>query len=251
MNLNEKITLICIDNDNNEINILAATKIQSLVRGILLRLKRLPLILYIIQKFCKNHQIKFIKQSNGRTNSQLDEKVITELLITKFKNKIQIATSEHMWYDIIVYDNICGWIPVNIKTTTTKTPDNTGNLAMCVYAYTDIDLDLYTSYTNGKLAPLLIEYLQKKKYNKKSKKDYYFLVFNKENSMEIIINSVKGLTALSGNINNLPFQVKWCNNKKFTYDIIDNKVKMFIKCLKNLKPSWSETFMNNIRNVEL
>lgn len=30
-----------------------------------------------------------------------------------------------------------GWIPVNIKTTTTLTNDNTGNLAMCVYAYTD------------------------------------------------------------------------------------------------------------------
>ena len=37
-----------------------------------------------------------------------------------------------MWYDILAYDYMYKWIPINIKTTTTKTSDNTGNLTMCV-----------------------------------------------------------------------------------------------------------------------
>ena len=47
-----------------------------------------------------------------------------------------------MWYDILVKDYQYGWLPVNIKTTTTKTSDNTGNLAICVYAYTNEQLKL-------------------------------------------------------------------------------------------------------------
>ena len=39
-----------------------------------------------------------------------------------------------MWYDILAFDNMYNWIPINIKTTTTTTSDNTGNLAICVYA---------------------------------------------------------------------------------------------------------------------
>ena len=37
-----------------------------------------------------------------------------------------------MWYDILVFDYMYGWLPINIKITTMKTNDNTGNLAMCV-----------------------------------------------------------------------------------------------------------------------
>ena len=47
-----------------------------------------------------------------------------------------------MWYDILAFDFLVGWIPINIKSTTTLTSDNTGNFAMCVYSYTDENLDL-------------------------------------------------------------------------------------------------------------
>ena len=59
-----------------------------------------------------------------------------------------------MWYDILAFDYMYGWIPINIKTTTTLTSDNTGNLAMCVYAYTDEMLDIHRdkSYENGKMS---------------------------------------------------------------------------------------------------
>ena len=46
-----------------------------------------------------------------------------------------------MWQEILALEYIYGWIPINIKTTTTLTSDNTGNLAMCVYSYTNEMLD--------------------------------------------------------------------------------------------------------------
>jgi hypothetical protein len=156
-----------------------------------------------------------------------------------------------MWYDILVYDFIYKWIPINIKTTTTLTSDNTANMSMCVYAYTDESLDLYKSYKNGVMSTLLTDKLKTKSYNKIKKKDYYFLILNKNNFQDIIINSVKGLSFLTSNINNLPFQVCWNKNREFSYDKIENKIEIFLKCLKKSKKSWKETFIYSIKSLHL
>ena len=86
-----------------------------------------------------------------------------------------------MWYDILTFDYIYGWIPINIKTTTTLITDNTGNLTMCVYAYINELLDIHRdkSYENGKINYILFNKLKNKNYNTNNKKDYYFLVINK------------------------------------------------------------------------
>lgn len=62
-----------------------------------------------------------------------------------------------MWYDLLAFDYIYGLIPINIKITTTITCDNTGNLAICVHAYTDEILDIYRNktYENGKMSEIL------------------------------------------------------------------------------------------------
>ena len=100
----------------------------------------------------------------------------------------------------------------------------------------------------------LFNKLKNKKYNTNNKKDYYFIVMNKTNSSDIIVNSVKGLTTLTPNINNLQFQVK-CKNKNFKYENINKKIKLFIDCLQKPEPrrqrSWKEVFMANIRNLDL
>lgn len=140
-----------------------------------------------------------------------------------------------------------------IKTTTTTTSDNTGNLAMCVYAYTDELLDIHrdTSYENGKMSEILLHKLKNRNYNTNhNKKDYYFIVLNKKDTRDIIVNSVKGLTILTPNINNLPFQVNWNKNRVFKYENIRKKIKLFIDCLQKPKPSWKETFMSNIRTFD-
>ena len=46
------------------------------------------------------------------------------------------------WYDILIKDKRYGWLPVNFKSTTGLTCDNVGNLALCVYAYTNFKMKL-------------------------------------------------------------------------------------------------------------
>ena len=234
----------------NETNIII---IQKWFRGCILRLKRLPLIMYKIKKYLKLQSFKFSNQNeDGRINSCIDEDEIIKLLIENFKENIK-KPKIRMWYDILAFDYIYGWIPVNIKTTTTLTSDNTGNLAMCVYAYTNEILNIHNdkSYENGKMSNILFNKLKIKEYNNNHKKDYYFVVLNKTDVNDIIINSVKGLSILTPNINNLPFQVNWRKNKNFKYENINKKIKMFINSLQTPKPSWKEIFMSNIRTLKL
>lgn len=225
-------------------------KIQAMFRGSMTRLKRLPLMMYYIQKYLKTKAFQFSnKNPDGRINSCYDEPEVVQLLVERFGDRIKIPKIR-MWYDILVFDFMYGWLPVNIKTTTTLTSDNTGNLAMCVYAYTDEKLNIYRNYSNGKMSVVLFEKLKQKKYNTSPKKDYYFLVLNKTDSRDVIVNSVKGLTVLTPNINNLPFQVCWNNNREFNPENIHKKVNQFIECLQKPKPSWKETFMTNMRTLE-
>lgn len=228
-------------------------RIQKWFRGCILRLKQLPLIMYKIKKYLKLQAFQFSTQNeDGRINSCVDEDGVITLLVEEFGEKIK-KPKIRMWYDILAFDYMYGWIPINIKTTTTITSDNTGNLAMCVYAYTDEILDIHRdkSYENGKMSDILFDKLKNKEYNINNKKDYYFIVLNKTSTGDIIINSVKGLTLLTPNVNNLPFQVCWNKNRVFKYETITKKVKQFIDCLQKPKPSWKETFMSNIRALDL
>ena len=122
---------------------------------------------------------------------------------------------------------------------------------MCVYSYTNEELDIHKLYNNGEMSKILFNKIKNKEYNKRYKKDYFFIVLNKTNQSDVIINSVKGLSYLTPNINNLPFQVKWNNNKEYKYDLINNKIKMFVDCLKKPKSSWNEVFMSNIRTINI
>jgi len=227
-------------------------KIQKWFRGCIWRMNRLPLIMYKIQNYLKLQAFQFSNQNeDGRINSCIDEDEVIKILIEKFGEKIK-KPKIRMWYDILAFDYMYGWLPINIKTTTTITSDNTGNLAMCVYAYTDEILDIHRdkSYENGKMSDILFNKLKNKNYNRNHKKDYYFIVLNKNNASDVIVNSVKGLTILTPNINNLPFQVCWDKNRVFTYENINKKIKLFINCLQKPKPSWKEVFMANIRTLD-
>jgi hypothetical protein len=228
-------------------------KIQKWFRGCILRLKQLPLIMYKIKKYLESRAFQFSTQNeDGRVNSSIDEDEVIKLLIENFGQKIK-KPKIRMWYDILAFDDMYGWVPINIKTTTTITSDNTGNLSMCVYAYTNEILDIHMdkSYENGKMSVILFNKLKNKKYNANNKKDYYFIVLNKTDASDIIVNSLKGLTILTPNINNLPFQVCWDKNRVFKYENINKKIKLFIDCLQKPRPSWKETFMSNMRTLDL
>ena len=231
-------------------------KIQSWFRGCIFRVKKLPLVMYKIQRYLQSSiSISSFSSQNkdGRINSCADEDTVIKLLLDEFKDKIIVPEKSRKWYDILVYDYTYGWIPVNVKSTKTTTNDNTGNLAMCVHAYTDEIIDIHSdkSCNNGKMSNILFEKIRDKKYNLNYKKDYYFLVLNKADISDVIINSVKGLSKLTSNINNLPFQVCWNKNRTFKYEHINKKIKIFIDSLQKPKPSWKEPFMRNIRTLKI
>jgi hypothetical protein len=52
---------------------------------------------------------------------------------------------------------------------------------------------------------------------------------------------------MTPNINNLPFQIKWNDNRDFKYCDIKNLVNSFVSCLQQPKPSWREEFISEIR----
>lgn len=213
---------------------------------------KLPAILYYVQSVLKQEKMIFSKETtDGRINSCMDEHTVLTFLQTKLgSEKIRIP-QKRMWYDVSLKDEVAGWIPVNIKTTTMNTSDNTGNLAMCVQAYTDVELDLEKTCENGKMSDILIRCLKEGAYNRRENKDYYFLVLNKCVPEDVIINSVLGLTCLTPNVNNLPFQICWNKNREYAPKPIETNIRMFLDCMQKPRPSWKEAFMCEIRKLEI
>ena len=223
-------------------------KVQAIIRGRNYRKNNLPNSILSIQKFLKSKNITFSQETDdGRTNSCIDEGIVIQMLKDKFGNRIQSPEKRH-WFDFKVLDFQYSWLPVNIKTTTMKTCDNTGNLAMCYYGLTG-DLDLDKSYNNGPISVKVLECIIEEDFSEQLKKDYYFLVLNKTESKDIIVNSYRGLTHLTANINNLPFQVRWEDNREFKYSPVHQVAKKLITTLKKPKPSWSEMFLSEVRKL--
>lgn len=207
----------------------------------------LPFVLVNIKKYLENQDI-ILSENNldGRTNSCAHEDIIKEIIKEYLPNgKYWIPPHRH-WFDILVYDEVYGWIPINIKSSTLQSSDNVGNLSLCVQAYTDHKMDYKKSYNNGELVDILADKFKNNKFNENNRKDYFFLVINKNNTNEIIINSVLGLKTLTANIHNLPFQVKWKNNKQYDFKDMGTsieKYKYILKIYKN-KDTWKESHKN-------
>jgi hypothetical protein len=214
----------------------------------------IPNILLEIKQYLEQSKLTlYSKNNDGRVNSIVSEEIVIDTIQKKFKDSLNVPKIRS-WYDILVKEDK-EWLPVNIKITTTKTNDNIGNLAPCLYAYTDYPMRLHKNYNNGVISKILVKKLENKEYNNDPKRDYWFIVINKLDGT-VIINSVLGLVKLHPNINNLPFQIKWKDNAKYSFSDgcekeINKKIKLFINVLKKPKPSWKEEFMTSIRNLSI
>ena len=177
-------------------------RIQAWVRGCIFRLKRLPIFLYVIQDTLQKDRFNATTDhQDGRINSVFDEVAVINMLKRMFNTNTKIriipATKKRHWYDLQILDYRRGWLAVNVKSTTTKTADNVGNLSVCLCAYTDVEMDFNKSYRNDEnvIEPLKTE-LKRELYYTNSKRDYYFLVINKSTENSVIVNSVRGLTEI-------------------------------------------------------
>lgn len=218
--------------------------LQSIIRSYAQRKKTLPIIFNRVIGYLKSNKIVLHKNhADGRLNSCHDENIIVKLLKKRFNI---IIPNCRMWYDIILIDGDNKY-PINIKTTTMNTSDNIGNFATVVWAYTNYDMTLESICTNGNMSTVFIDSILNKDYNK-SNRDYYFLVINKDDTSDIIINSMRGLSTITPNMNNLPFQVKWKLNRDYVYINSEMRVKKYLCMIQN-KYDWKTNFILEINKL--
>lgn len=231
-----------------------AIKIQKWYRGTSHRLKNLPFILYRIKTYLQRILYQYIYYSSDRKIVFINDNEVISLLKNRFNNKIIIPTCK-TWYNFVVYDNLFGWLPIDLKTVDINEVEEFNNLTMCFYSYTDIEIPLTDDFEldDEMTSELFIQKLKQREYSKKSKKDYYFIRINKNCVSDVIINSVKGLKHLISplDVNVLPFGICWNENKTFQHENINKKVELFVDCLKKHKPSWEEIFLENMRQIEI
>jgi len=227
------------------------SKIQAIFRGFNYRKNNLPNAIKRVKQYLEQERVVCSKSSDdGRTNSCFDELKVIKILaaLKEFQHRLWVPEKRH-WFDIAIKDYRHGWLPINIKSTTTKNSDNIGNLTTCVYALTNYDINIRSSYQNGPMSRVYIDCIKNEKFNRVKKRDYYFIVMNKNNG-HIIANSLKGLVHLTPNINNLPFQINWSRNPTFAYKSLKNVIDMVNQAFITPKPSWRETFLKEMRGLK-
>ena len=225
-------------------------KINATIRYYLYKKNNLPNSILYLKKILKDIKLPISKLTDdGRTNSFIDEKNCLLILKKKLEKRIQIPKKRH-WFDFTIYDFQYGYLSINFKSTTCKTSDNTGNLSILVQSLSNKELDFKKKYNSGKIYKYFLKLLKNPKdnMNTKLKKDYYFLVINKETN-EIIVNSIKGLTNITGNSNNLPFQIKWNDNKKFVYTPILTVIENIKNVMQKPILPWKVNFLLELNKI--
>jgi len=167
----------------------------------------IPKILTDIAGHLQKRNVQLTKQfADGRINASINE----DELIKEIQKKFDIHIIKHRaWYDFAIEDQK-EFYPVNIKITDTTLADNLNCKLGIYYALTGMLPDFPNEIR-------WLDYFEKLKEHigTDKNKDYYFLVFNKQNPSDIFLNTLKGLQILQPNGNNLPFQCKWDDNRKY------------------------------------
>jgi len=233
---------------NTKIKIDSAIMIQKLWRGYIYRRKTLPNSLLTIQNYLDKNIINICNiNSDGRYNSKKDEENILEKLKDKFRDRLVISKDRH-WYDVKFKDYKRGFLPIDLKSTSCSSSDNINGLSILLYSLTNQKMDLDNSYNNGKVYKALVTKLKNKEYNY-SDRDYYFLVINKK-TKKTFFNSIKGITTITPNNNNLPFQVNWSKNSNYKYKPIKECIKNIINLMyKQTEHFWLINFIKELKII--
>ena len=245
----------------------------------------IPLILETVRSFLKINPFTLDNTNvDGRVNSSVSEKIILNLIKDNLNSNFYKIPEIRSWYDILLYDIDYKWIPVNIKISNCNRPDNIGNLACAVQAFTSYELDPHKNYDNGFLSKILIDSFKNGQYNTeiikepcdinecepsirepmqslplpiiKKKKDYFFLIINKSKLIsngflenEIFINSILSISQFTSNINNLPFQINWSKNREPIDIPISEQIQKFKNLYKTAEQPWSNGFINFMKEL--
>ena len=166
--------------------------------------------------------------SDGRTASTVQESYIIDKL--KLLNEYEwFVPPPRWWFDIaLLHDST--YIPINIKITTMTTSDNIGNYSILAYSMTGKEMSHDCNYSNS----VLDEFISGDIKFEEVKRDYWFLVVNKQDKNErVYVNSFKGLKRLTANKLNLPFQIKWINNLEYNLKTTNEMFNLIREATRN------------------
>lgn len=151
---------------------------------------------------------------DGRINSAFNEDEIVDIINTRYTFPDGYVLNQSPirdWFDIAIENTRTNeFYPINIKVTTTHTADNLNCKLGLYYALTGCLPDFKNEITWSPYIKKLHDHL-----DRKTDKDYYFLIVNKDRKTDIFCNSLKGINSLQRNGNNLPFQCKWEDNRRY------------------------------------
>jgi hypothetical protein len=157
--------------------------------------------------------------ADGRVNARINEDEVIKLIRSRFSINVPKSRA---WYDFSIEEDEV-FYPVNIKITETTSADNLNCKLGIYYALTGKIPDFPNEVD-------WLDYFERLKANiNENSKDYYFLVINKSDITDIFVNSLKALTKLQPNGNNLPFQCEWNINKTMKVRDFDDAKSYILK----------------------
>lgn len=197
---------------------------------------QIPQILMEIAEYVQRRHLRLSRRlADGRVNASINE----DELIREIQNGFAIhLPRSRAWYDFAIEDGK-EFYPVNIKITDTTHADNLNCKLGIYYALAGILPD----FPNEIRWLYYFEKLQERIGTDKNK-DYYFLVFNKQNPNDVFVNTLRGLRVLQPNGNNLPFQCCWDNNRKYENRSFSGAAKFILSTFGKSIKLRSEIYFN-------
>ena len=158
---------------------------------------------------------------DGRVNSIDDENTIIDILVEKYGDNIEVPKARD-WWDVKVFG-----YPLNIKSSKFgSAADNFSSKAAILYALTDLPEDKVKVTSWKKFQEALA-----KNSSEDNQRDYYIFALNKTTN-EVHLSSLKTLSKITPNGNNLPFQIKWANNTNPVSRTHRQAYEFLVECYK-------------------
>lgn len=191
----------------------------------------------------KSIDMSSIEGEDGRITSAVKEADVLEVIKEYYKDKENIELDVpkiRNWYDYaIVIKNAHSqeiFVPVNIKLPklTSNSGDNSSSIDGLVWTFYNDTEGIKGSGKWSNMKKIIDKYDES--HISRVENDYYYLVIDKENSNTVFFNSIKQITEVKKNSNNLPFQIVWKNNMKpiINQDALSAYVKTFGKFVEGV-----------------
>lgn len=156
---------------------------------------------------------------DGRIGSAISENKITDFMANSKRLKAALASigytlhipSIRCWYDFYLNNESENrFVPINIKISSLKPhiPEATHARYGLLYSMLGVKIDEFKKVSWDKYWDYFKSF-----GNRRTDKDYYFLIIDKGNPKDVFYTSMKTMRSIRASAVNLPFQAIWSDNR--------------------------------------